>query len=450
MDNVWIAALAGLVLGCVVGWLLARIRAQGTSSAEAARSRAEAAQARGDAAEARAQAETARADLAEAKALTAAAVAERDAARQRAEDVTHDREDLLNKFKVLSQEAIERQGQRADATAEQRLKATEALMTPVRESLEKFDARLAEVEKERVAMTTELRGQVSEVKLTGEQLRHETSALVTALRKPQVRGAWGELQLKRVVEIAGMVEHCDFVQQETSHTPGGATIRPDMKVWLGEGKFVYVDSKMPLSAFLDAYETDDEAERDRLLAQFAATVRGHIDQLSRKGYFMADTGTPEFVVLFLASEALAAEALSQLPDLLEYAAAHNIILATPTTLIAMLRAIAYSWRQAALADSAAEVFAVGRELYERLSTLGGHFDALGRALASAVGAYNKAVGSIEGRVLPKARELRDLKVADKPLATLGPQDVTVRPLGAPELVESAETTPSLIGRARVV
>jgi len=461
MENMWIAVGVALVAGVIIGWVIARFRGQAASSVEAAQSRAEAATARAeaskaaadvavarsDAADARAQAADARAELAQARAQAAAAVAEREAARQRAEEIAQDREGMEATFKALSTDVIERQGLKAEASAEQRLRATEALMAPVKESLEKFNARLNEVETQRAAMTAELRGQVSEVKNTGEQLRRETNALVTALRKPQVRGAWGELQLKRVVEIAGMVEYCDFVQQETSHTAGGTTIRPDMKVWLGDGKFVYVDSKMPLVAFLDAYETDDDSERARLLAQFAATVKGHVDQLSSKGYFTADTGSPEFVVLFMASEALAAEALGQLPDLLEYAAGRNIVLATPTTLIAMLRAIAYSWRQAALADSAAEVFALGRELYERLGTMGSHLDKLGRSLGSAVSAYNETVGSVEGRVFPTARKLRDLKVTDAELDALEPRDVTVRPLGSPELIESATAIPSIIGRA---
>lgn len=486
MENLgWLVlALAlGITIGAIATWLLARARllaagavdsaatdrakaevALAHSQASEARSEAsqvraeharlvsEAALAREDAAQARTEAATALAEVAAVQAAVARAEAQREAAVRRAEELAADRESLLAQFKVLSAEAIERQGKQADAAAEQRLKATELLMAPVKDSLERFNSRLTEVEKERAAMSADLRRQVAEVKFTGEQLRRETSALVTALRKPQVRGAWGELQLKRVAEVAGMLEHCDFVLQETSQTSAGATIRPDMKVTLAEGKFVYVDSKVPLSAFLDAHETDDDGERERRLAQFAKNVQGHVDQLSSKSYFKADTGTPEFVVLFLPSEALAAEALMHLPDLHEYAARRNIVLATPTTLIAMLRAVAYSWRQAALADSAQQVFALGRELYDRLGTLGKHFDKVGRSLQGAVNAYNDAVGSIEGRVFPTARKLKELKVvvAEKEAPAVNPTEATVRQLTATELVEDAAEVAPMIGRGRAL
>ncbi|MDR1712204.1 MAG: DNA recombination protein RmuC [Propionibacteriaceae bacterium] len=424
----WI--LIGLALGVAVGWLVARARA--------------------DSAAAEVREESARRfeELADAKARAAAAFAERDAARARAEEIAADREELSNRFKVMSAEIVEKQSKASEATAEQRLQATQALLEPVRESLDKFNSRLTEVEKERASMTAELRGQVAEVKLTGEQLRRETNALATALRKPQVRGAWGEMQLKRVAELAGMLEHCDFVEQESSRTSAGDHIRPDMKVMLAGGKFVYVDSKVPLSAFLDAHETDDERERAQKLTVFAKNVTNHIDGLSKKDYFKADTATPEFVVLFLPSEALAAEALTQLPDLFEYAHRKNVVLATPTTLIAMLRTVAYSWKQSALADSAKEVFELGRELYDRLGILGKHFDKVGRSLGTAVTAYNEAVGSIEGRVFPTARKLRDLQVTDKELEPIQQSDAGVRALSAPELVSDAIVVPSIIGRGK--
>lgn len=464
--------VVGIALGCVVAWMVARARIGSKASehtAEAERARAEAAQARaeaaqvraeatriqlsvavaqGEAADARTERAEAMADLAEARAAVAGAVAERDAAVRRAAEIAADREQLLNQFKALSAETVERQGRQIDATADQRLKETELLLAPVRDSLQRFNDRLTEVEKERLTMTTDLRNQVSEVRLTGETLRRETAALVTALRKPQVRGAWGELQLKRVVEVAGLVEHCDFVQQETAQTSAGATIRPDLKVTLSEGRFVYVDSKVPLSAFLDAHEAADDAERARLLGQFAKNVQTHVDQLSRKDYYKADGVTPEFVVLFLASEALAAEAFNQLPSLLEYASERGVMLATPSSLIAMLKTVAFSWRQAALADSAQEVFSLGRELYDRLGTLGKHFDKVGRSLTSAVGAYNDAVGSIEGRVFPTARKLRDLKVTEKELPAVNPSEAAVRPLTGVELVEDAAGVPPMIGRTR--
>ncbi|MFT3875846.1 MAG: DNA recombination protein RmuC [Propioniciclava sp.] len=404
-------------------------------------------------AEAHAQVSDAQSDAARHQAETArweakvvAAVAERDAALARAAEIAADRDAAVKEFKLASGHALDEQHRKAEASAEQRLKATEQLMAPIREGLAQFNARLAEVEKSRVEMSTQLRDQVAAVRVTGEELRRETSALSKALRKPQVRGTWGEMQLKRVAELAGMVEHCDFALQQTSTTSEDRTIRPDMKVMLSEGKFVYVDSKVPLTSFLDAHETSDEAEQQKLLASFARNVRSHVDQLSGKNYFKADTSTPEFVVLFIPSEALAAEALAQIPDLHEYAAGKGIVLATPTTLIAMLRAVAYSWKQAALADSAAEVFQLGRELYDRLGTMGGHFDRIGRSLSSTVKAYNEALGSMESRVLVSARRFRDLKVVEKELSALKPSEEHPRSITAPELVEDATATPTLVGR----
>ena len=479
-----VALLVGLVVGVALGWVVLRSRtdvraAQDTSSlerlrateaqarADAERSRAEVsdaathvARAQTEVAVARQEAAEARADAAGAHAVTAealarvaslearvvAAVAERDSAVRRAEEIAADRDTLAKEFTLLSHATLEEQGRKADASAEQRLKATEQLMTPVKESLERFNQRLVEVEKERVAMQTDLRNQVAAVRITGEELRRETHALSTALRKPQVRGAWGEMQLKRVAEVAGMLERCDFALQQTSSTSDDRTIRPDMKVMLSEGKFVYVDSKVPLTSFLDAQESADQKEQERLLQSFARNVRSHVDQLSGKQYFKADTSTPEFVVLFMPSEALAAEALSQLPDLHEYAAHRGIVLATPTTLIAMLRAIAYSWKQAALADSAAEVFKLGRELYDRIGTMGGHFDRIGRSLNTTVKAYNDALGSLESRVMVTARRFRDLSVADKELGELTASEAHARNVTTPELIEDASRTAPMIGR----
>lgn len=374
----------------------------------------------------------------------AATRTERDAARTRAEELVADRQTLVREFQVLSHESLSRQNERADALAHDGLEATAALLTPVKESLDRFNQRLIAVEKERVAMSVELKHQVIDVRRTGDELRRETAALATALRKPQVRGAWGELQLKRVVEIAGMVEHCDFALQQSGSTAEGRAIRPDMTVHLGDGKFVYVDSKVPLANFLDAAEARDEQEQAERLAAFARNVKGHVEQLSSKNYFTADTSTPEFVVLFLPSEALAAEALSQLPDLHEFAARRNIVLATPSTLIAMLRAVAYAWRQAALADSAAEVFALGRELYQRLGVLGGHLDKMGRSLTASVKAYNETVGSLETRVLVTARRFRDLNVTDADLQPPEPTAATPRVVTAPELLEpdAAQLSPA--------
>lgn len=443
--------VVGIALGAIVAWVLSRAQ-QGKQvseqAAEIERVRAQVAQADAAVAQARADAAEAGASLSEARASVAGAIAQRDAAVSRASEIAADREQLVNQFKALSAETIEAQERKLDASAALRQQATAQLLAPVKESLEKFNDRITDVEKQRVQMASELRSQVSEVRLTGESLRKETAALVTALRKPQIRGSWGEMQLKRAVELAGMIEHCDFELQQTTQTTAGSTIRPDMKVMLGEDRYLYVDSKVPLSAFLEAQETEVPAERDRLLVLFGKNVQTHIKQLSGKDYYKAGGATPEFVVLFIGSEALAAAAYQQLPALDEYAADRNVVLATPRSLIGLLRAVSYSWRQVALAESAQQVLDVSRELYDRLGNLGKHFDKVGRSLTSAVGAYNDAVGSIEGRVFPTARKLRELKVTDKELAHVNPVDPGVRSLTAAELVEDAASITPMIGRAR--
>ena len=494
MDNIGIllvALLVGVALGVVGAWLVLRrtagtVMVEDTAAADRLRAaeqsaRADAERARADIAaaevrvgqaevrvqEARAEAERAHRAIAEARTESAtaqaeaaehqaraagleaqvrAAVAERDVALERSREIAADRDALTKEFKLLSGQALDEQGRKAEATAEQRLKATEQLMAPIRESLARFNDRLTDVEKTRVEMATTLAEQVKAVQFTGEQLRRETSALSTALRKPQVRGAWGETQLRRVAEMAGMLAHCDFVEQATSTTSEDRVIRPDMKVLLGEEKFVFVDSKVPLSAFLDAHEAATEHERDAKLELFAKNVRGHVEQLSGKNYWKADAGSPEFVVMFIPNESLGYEALRLMPDLHEYAAQRGIVVATPTTLIALLRAVGYGWKQARLAESAREVFQLGRELYSRLGAMGTHVDKLGRALGSAVKAYNATVGSLETRVLVQARRFRDLSVTDDDLDELKAVDEPLRQVGAPELVESAAQVTPLVGR----
>ena len=466
MDGVTVIALiggllAGLLLGSIAGWMIARARqyadsahtqmliAQShgeaaTARAEAAQARTEAAQARSDIAEARSEAAAAQAEAAQVSAEVARAIAQRDAALDRVREISADRESMINHFRVLSAQTLDRQGQAADAQAEIRLKATEQLMSPVRESLERFNSRLTEVEKERAAMSAELRSQVSYVQQTGETLRRETTALVNALRKPQIRGSWGETQLKRVAELAGMIERCDFDLQYTTKDDD-RVLRPDMRVNLSEGKHVFVDAKVPLNSFLEAAETDDPQLKAEALGRYARNVRTHIDQLSSKQYWKA-AETPEFVVLFLPNEMFFATALDQIPDLYDYAAARDVVLATPTTLIGMLRAVAYGWRQAALAESAAEVFRLGRELHEKLGLLGNRFDKLGRALRSSVNAYNETIATVEGTVLVRARKFRDLKVSEKELPGPTQIDEPVRQIQASELVDDAVRVEPMVGR----
>ena len=318
------------------------------------------------------------------------------------------------------------------------LQAAASVVSPVKESLDRFGERLRELESSGVVSEERLAAQVEAVRLTGEGLRRETQALSTALRRPQVRGQWGEMHLRRAVELAGMVQHCDFTLQTSVHTDDGLR-RPDLLVRLAGGRQVVVDAKVPLDAFLHATaaaaDCDDDGH-DHHLAQHARQVRAHIDALAAKAYWRQFAPTPEFVVMFLPGEAFLSSALEADPGLLEYAAARKVVPATPTTLIALLRTVSYAWTQEALAGSARELHDVAAELYDRLGTLGGHVDRLGRSLTAAVGAYNSTVGTLESRVLVSARRLRDLPADAGPdgPAVPAPVEHAVRPLAAPELV----------------
>jgi len=303
----------------------------------------------------------------------------------------------------------------------------------VRESLDRLHDQVRDLESHRISWQSQLRQQVDDVRHSTDLLRRETSGLAPARRKPQVRGRWGELQLKRAVEIAGLVNRCDFSEQ-VHLTDDEAVRRPDVVIHLAGGKKVVVDAKVPLDAFLDATSTDDEDERDAHLRKHARQLKQHVDGLASKGYWRLLEGSPEFVVLFLPGESFLSAALDVAPDLIEYAAQRQVVLATPTTLIALLRTVAFAWKQETLAERAQDIHALGRDLHDRLGVLGGHLDGLGRALSRAVSSYNETVGSLESRVLVSARRFHDYAIGEE-LPSPAPVTVSPRPLTAPELLD---------------
>lgn len=405
--------------------------------AEKAELRAAAAEAARQAAEAVSHTAQAESELARTQAQVAAAEAQRDAALQKAAEQAKDREVLLDRFKVLSAESLDRHNTQADAAAELRFKATEQLITPLSEGLKQMQEQLQQVEKERVRMAAELGEQVNAVRLSGEAIRSETRSLSNALRTPQVRGTWGETSLKRIVEISGLTNRVDFDTQHTYHSEAGP-LRPDLRVNLPAGKVIFVDAKVPLGRLLEAYNTEDEQQQQEHFAAFAKRVRAHIDQLSSKNYWQLDLGSPEFVVLYLPSDEVYRLALEHEPDLHDYATRRQVVLASPGLLIPQLQIVANGWRQVALAETAGQVSKLGRELYERLATLGSHFDKLGRSLSGAVSNYNKAVATMESRVMVSARRFRDLEVADASLDEIRQVTESTREIAVAEMLDYEE------------
>ena len=327
--------------------------------------------------------------------------------------------------------------------------AVEQLVGPLRETLARVEGQLRESDAARNRSHAALAEQVRFVQQSSEQLRAQTQALVTALRRPEARGRWGELQLRRVVELAGMSARCDFDEQVAVATPDGP-LRPDMVVHLAGGKNIVVDAKVSLAAYLEAAEADSGDVRAARMDAHARHVRQHVDRLAGKAYWTALSPSPEFVILFIPGEAFLAPALERDPGLLEYALSRRVHIATPTTLVTMLRTAQYAWQQAALAENARAVFDLGRQLYERIAGLGGHVDRLGHSLAKAVSAYNQAVGSLESRVLPSARRLNELGVVDGQLTAPALVEEAPRALSAPELVagEPGEPGPAEVSLMR--
>jgi DNA recombination protein RmuC len=352
-------------------------------------------------------------------------------------------EELRESFQALSAEALKSNNQAflqlANATLEKfqseakgdlelRQQAVENLVAPIGESLQKVDAQIQQMEAARNQAYGDLTAQVRSLVVTQEKLQSETGNLVKALRTPTVRGRWGEIQLKRVVEIAGMLSYCDFVEQETVTTSVGR-LRPDLIVKLPGGKNIVVDAKTPLLAYLDAVESTDEDVRRQKLADHASQVRTHMAQLSSKAYQEQFDPTPEFVVMFLPGETFFSAALEQEPGLIERGVAQKVIPASPTTLIALLKAVAYGWNQEKLARNAKEISVLGKELHERLRNLGAHVEGVGKGLDRAVEAYNKAVGSLESRVMVSARKFAELGASTtEEIAELNPIETTTRNL----------------------
>jgi DNA recombination protein RmuC len=330
-------------------------------------------------------------------------------------------------IKALSTEALDANSARFLELAETHLSGQ---VRPLKESLARMDEQLRSVERVRQESYGALQKQVT-------TLSERAGSLTNALRTPHVRGRWGEAQLRNVVEYAGMVEHCDYVSQATVSTDDGS-LRPDLVVRIPGGKHVVVDAKAPLAAYLDAFENSDEAERQRLFADHARQVREHIGKLSAKGYWRQFEPSPDFVVMFLPDESYLRVAHEHDSSLQEYAWSSNVILASPSTLMILLRTVSMTWQQEKLAENAAEISDLGRELYKRLSTMGAHFSKVGRSLTGAVDAYNKTVGSLERQVLVQARRFEEHGITGIEPPELQPVELQTRTLAAAELVEPGQ------------
>ncbi|MBS0622492.1 MAG: DNA recombination protein RmuC [Verrucomicrobia bacterium] len=338
-------------------------------------------------------------------------------------------------FLDLAKSNLEKFQQGAQDDLTKRQEEIHRLVHPVKESLEKFDHKILLLEKTGIEAQAGLKQQVSLLMEMQRLLQQETTKIASSLRSTTVRGRWGEIQLRRIVELAGLTKHCDFFEQ-----PHGSVEeqlrRPDMLVRLPAGKQIIIDAKAPLDAYLLANETEDDQERALLMKKHALAIREHIRRLASKSYTQAFQPTPEFVVLFLPAETFFSAALSVDPSLIEVGAEEGVILATPTTLIALLRSVFYGWKQEAISENAQKISQLGRELYQRLTTVGGHWAKMGKNLESAVHSYNEAVGSMERRLFPKAREFEKLHpISDKDtLEVLSPIAQMTRQLQIEELI----------------
>jgi DNA recombination protein RmuC len=334
---------------------------------------------------------------------------------------------LLKGLVTINEAKLKSQHDLAAADLEKRQQAVEHMVEPIAESLGEIGSRLEQLEVSRREAYAGLSQQVRSLNESQELLRDQTGNLVTALRNPQARGRWGEMQLRRVVEMAGMLPHCDFEEQSTVTTEDGR-IRPDVIVHLPGSKTVVVDAKVALDAYLAAVEESDDVQCKAKLVQHARQVRTHVDKLAAKSYWTQFSDAPDFVVLFVPGDSLLGAALEHDPGLMEYAVANKVLLATPVTLIALLRAVAYGWQQEALADNARQIADVGREMQDRVLTFVKHFGKVGRSLDRAVEAYNDAAGSLEHRVLVQTRRFTELEVNDTDIPAPAPIDKRARSL----------------------
>ncbi len=448
-----ISGVIGLLFGGVIAWLALRSRTAGLSARLSLTEKELAAE--------KGRLERLQQDYTESMTATARLESdlenERKTSNEKIELVTRASEELRNAFKamasdalksnnssflVIAEETLKRFQSQARGDLDARQKAVADMVAPVRDSLNKVDAQIQQMEVARGDAYGELRAQVQSLISTQKELQSQTGNLVRALRTPNVRGRWGEIQLRRVVEIAGMLSYCDFAEQETVTTETGR-LRPDLVVKLPGGKQVVVDAKTPLQAFLEAFETTDEDTRRACLANHARQVRDHMNTLSGKKYWEQFEATPEFVVMFLPGETFFSAALEQDSGLIEHGVLSRVIPASPTTLIALLKAVAYGWNQEKLARNAQQISALGKELHDRLRLLAGHITSVGTGLDRAVESYNKAVGSLESRVLVSARKFSELgaSVAED-IPELAPIETTARALSFEwdEDEDSPETT----------